>query len=595
MARLSLAGAPGNPRLSLGGLELPDVTATIVARTGAPRAFIVLDVEKPLLLSPVHRVAVSRWQPGERVAEPSAARWQPSVPEASEAISGWQSGAPASAATAAPWRPSARLLAASIAHWQFGDALRWDVGANWGDAPPLRPEIAARWQSGAGLRWDARDLWRAGLPLLSPGLVAAWRDGARRSTGMSSRWQHGLLLHRALVEVWQRAGYPGPYRPGPEPPQPPIPIPWGARLCLSWPLEGGRLHIGRVSCLAIVPAYVIPIRRTYVTVNAASLVRWPDLTPLPVTRMTVETDFGSWCWALSATLVGPGAWDAVEPDPTPVEVLATINGQAWRFVLDTPTRRQKFADDRVEVRGRSRSAWLADPYALPSVRDESNAREMVQLAEAALDGTDWTLQWDLENWLVPAGRYRGYTTPIEALRNLVRVTDDGLYTDPTAEVLTAYKKWPVAAWLVDGLAPAIEVPSAAILTLDRTPVYSPPLSGVYVSGTTHGALALVRVDGTDGAAQPPEPLVHELLCDTAGVAARQRGLNALSDSGPGYRIAADTLFNPEASPAFPLLPPGQVATLASVKGVTRAVRIAVTWASGLQVIQSVELERRDVA
>lgn len=74
------------------------------------------------------------------------------------------------------------------------------------------------------------------------------------------------------------------------------------------------------------------------------------------------------------------------------------------------------------------------------------------------------------------------------------------------------------------------VPEDAVITLAQSPVYTQPLNGVYVSGTTHGALALVKIAGTDGALQPA-PFIDELLCDPEGVAARQRGLNTLSDSG----------------------------------------------------------------
>ena len=56
-------------------------------------------------------------------------------------------------------------------------------------------------------------------------------------------------------------------------------------------------------------------------VNSASLVRWPDLKALPVTSMTVETDADSWCWSLSATLAGSGAYDLVQPNPLACEVL----------------------------------------------------------------------------------------------------------------------------------------------------------------------------------------------------------------------------------------------------------------------------------
>ena len=72
-------------------------------------------------------------------------------------------------------------------------------------------------------------------------------------------------------------------------------------------------------------------------VNSASLVRWPDLTPLPVTSMTVETDTDSWCWGFSATLAGPDAYALVQPNPLACEVLATINGHAWKFLPDVPS------------------------------------------------------------------------------------------------------------------------------------------------------------------------------------------------------------------------------------------------------------------
>ncbi|MER2603649.1 MAG: hypothetical protein ABTR27_15035 [Candidatus Competibacter phosphatis] len=60
-----------------------------------------------------------------------------------------------------------------------------------------------------------------------------------------------------------------------------------------------------------------------------------------------------------------------------------------------------------------------------------------------------------------------------------------------------------------------------------------------MSGTTHGALALVKIAGTDEALQPDAPFIDELLCDPEGVAARQRGLNTLSDSGAGFEMDAE--------------------------------------------------------
>ncbi len=41
------------------------------------------------------------------------------------------------------------------------------------------------------------------------------------------------------------------------------------------------------------------------------------------------------------------------------------------------------------------------------------------------------------------------------------------------------------------------VPEDAGITLTQSPVYAQPLNGVYVSSITHGALAMVKIAGTD--------------------------------------------------------------------------------------------------
>ncbi len=89
-------------------------------------------------------------------------------------------------------------------------------------------------------------------------------------------------------------------------------------------------------------------------------------------------------------------------------MLATINGQPWKFLLDVPSTNRAFNRDQVTLKGRSRSAWLHGPYTPATNRDEANARTMQQLGEAALDLTGWTLNWEGEDWLVPAGRYNSF-------------------------------------------------------------------------------------------------------------------------------------------------------------------------------------------
>lgn len=549
----------------------------------------------PNLLSAVHVAAGAIWQEGETTAQrlQEALESAPALPVGIGPA--WR---PASALTVDQrpvWQPTPLLPHEGLGQWNEAAGLAAPCDADWSFSPRLERDTAGRWQVAADpMTLPVISPFLARTPRLTPGARPAWQSGTPLSSHLHDGMQDGWRLEIVTVELWQWAGIPG-NAPNPGPPLPPPPIRpgWGTGLNLRCPLPGTTLRLGRSPCI-LVAEQEIPYRRSYMSTNSASLVRWPDLTPLPCTAMTLETDFESWCWSLTATLAGPEAWALVQPNPLACEVLATINGQDWKFLLDVPSRSSSFGSDRVTLKGRSRSAWLHDPYTPRRDFSEVNAREMEQLAEAALVNTGWTLDWRLDHWIVPAGRYVSWNTPIGVLIRLVNVTNDGLYTDPTLQVISAVKRWPVASWLVDGETMDLLIPDAAILSLTQSPVYTPPLNGVYVSGTSHGALALVKIAGTDGALQPAEPIVNELLCDEAGVAARSRGLNALSDSGAGWEMEAETLFAPNADPAFPLVPPGQIVSIAGLKGISRSCRISAQWSNGLSVRQSVGLERREI-
>lgn len=564
--------------------------AILAGETLAPIGLLSGDYD-PNLLSDIVGLAGTRWQEGESVARSQRIGFRPAPFVAGSAVNRWRPAPGRYGPTVAVWRDSARLDGSGRDTWQTARPANGGTVTAWTQAPFGSASAATVWQDGARVSRSATNRFRVRLPLLAPDFGDGWQDGLSVVWGARDRAGDGLRLIAVEIEVWQQAGYPGNApRPGPPPPE--WRPPWGTDLRLACPLPvtpgAVNLNLGRVPCLAL-PVVWIPVRRSYMITNSAILVRYPDLTPLPCTDLSIETDAESWCWGLTATLAGPDAYDLVKPNPLATEVQATINGKVWRFLLDEPNRRRGFNSDRVSLRGRSRSAWLAEPYTPPTAGVEASAREVVQLAEQALDSTGWTLVWNAANWLVPAGRYAWSGSPIERLKALVAVTGDGLYSDPALAVLTAYPRWPVASWLLDGAVIDVSVPESALLSLAQTPTYAAPLNGVYVSGTTHGALALIKIAGTDGALQPPEPILHELLCDPEGVAATARGLNALSDSGSGTDVAAELLM----PASLPVLRPGLIVELAGIKGVSRSVRIAANWSDGLTVHQTVTLERRE--
>lgn len=606
-AALHLRGTPSAAALHLGAVE-SEISLQIAARAGArggirisnsqnrvraraasPRGRLSIAYD-PNLLSATHRFAGSAWQFARSQGMPVTERGQDARFTPLADAPAWRDSPRISREMTERWQPAPGLATAKGGAWK--DSLRLDstIRSGWDSAPRLTCEARAAYQDGRRGEAVTASRFYVRLPLLAPDWRIGWPSGILLARAWISREGDGAELIRCEIEVWQQAGYPGnapnPGPPGPKPPDPD----WGNNLHLVCPLPGTALHLSRVPCI-LVAVREVEKRKAYMILNSASLVRWPDLVPLPCTSMTIETDFESWCWGLSATLAGPDAWGLVQPAPLACQVLATVNGQQWKFLLDIPSANRAFNSDRVSLKGRSRSAWLHSPYAAVVSAAEANVREIQQLAETALENTGWTLVWNLENWLVPGGHYHRLGTPIEALLQLVGATDDGLYTDPTSEILTAQKRWPVASWLLDAAIADLSIPADALVTLSQSPVYTPPLNGAWVAGTTHGALAHVKIAGTDGALAPAEPLIHELLCDSSGVGARQRGLNALSDSGAGFTMEAETFFTPEIG----LVRPGMIVSIAGMKGISRSVRIlAQRSGSELVVRQHIGLERREV-
>ncbi len=502
----------------------------------------------------------------------------------------WNEAAPVTQGLAVPIREATRMTGDGVARWTDADGMRNETRMAWTGAPRLVAAAAPAWRGAAQAAWGTIITW-GNPPRLAAELRIRWGDAPALAQSLRARIGDAPRLEATLILPWVQAGYPGHARRigPPIPPVTPDPIDPALHIvCLA--TDTRALSIGR-SCIITVRR-IVPVRSSYVSINTASLVRWPDLAPIPCTSLDIETDFESWCWALTATLKSPAAWPLVQPNPLAREVRAVINGYRWDFLLDVPSLARAFNSDTVTIKGRSRSAWLHEPFTLPTTVTNASFREIQQLAEEALDNTGWTLSWGLPSWSVPAGRYTLTGTPIAQLLYLVGITGDGLYTDPYQKILYAKPRWKVASWLLDAETVDVLVPEAAIRSLSQEPVYTAPINGVYVSGTTVGCQALVKIAGTDGALQPVDPITHELLCDTSGVAARQRGLNALSDAGAGTDLTAELLLTSEAG----LLLPGMIANVAGIKGVARSVKIRAEWRGneGLQVTQTVGLERREV-
>lgn len=489
------------------------------------------------------------------------------------------------------WSLAARIDAQGRSIWQDANPQPATGGSGWQPAPRLQVSALPTWNTAAAVSVAAPGVW-IGAPFLAEQWGAAWNEAATLGVGLEGRWSDGLNISPAERTIWQDAGYPLNVRPVPPVPPPDPPLPWANQplsLRCPWPWTG-RLHLGDAPC-GLAKVYY-PLQRSYFVLNSASLTLLPERTPLPCTSMTVATDSGSWCWTLSANLSTPEAWTLVEPLPSgfPREVEATINGRVWQFALDNAQLSRAFARTGVSLTGRSRSAWLDDPYQSSITVTHTETRSAQQIAEAALEWTGWGLTWQLTDWTVPARTYSRQGTIIGRISTIVKTVGGALYSDPVLAILTAYPQYPQPSWLWAALTPELSIPEAALISLQRQPQQTPTYNGLYLAGTQTGRLVFAKIAGTDGLLRPQEPLVDSLFCDEIGAAARQRAIAELSQAGFSYEATLETLYPPELG----LIRPGQYLEAGDLRGMVRGVAIRAGWSGHLSVRQTLTLEQREV-
>lgn len=577
------------------------VQATGTARTRTPTVALSGSYD-PNLLSDVNLKIDAGWQDAALLPVGHAERWQPSVLALGSATPVWKPADFLPASSSDGWQDARRLTVDPATVWQEGSLLAsHHPVSRWQDARRIVVDPASVWQDSRRLERTTNSHWQDGL-LAIRAARTRWQDGSRSVAVVVEPYQSGLRIELNYVENWQPGGYPSNARRYGPPIPPPPPPSWTTRLRIRCPRPGTRLSIGATAC-PIIPVVEIESRRTYVVLNSASLTLLDD-TPLPVTSMTIKTDANSWCWGLSASLTGADAWALVQPTTAgyPVEVKATLNDWTWTFVLDYPGLTRKFNNHNLTVEGRSRSAWLDEPWTPKTTGKQSLDRTAQQLAEEALDNTGWTLNWQLDDWFVPGGRFEWDDSLIGRIARLLKPVEGCLYTDPVLQVLTAYPRYPTASWLWDGLTPDLELPEAVLKDWSRKPNLTTAYNGVYVSGTDYGVLAFVKIAGTDGMSQPGQPIVEALCCDDAGVAARMRGLAFLSaNGGSGYTLSGSTILGryghvDQNNPT--LILPGRLVKFGNKHGMARSVSINASrsggWTGVLNVTQSVEIECWDV-
>ncbi len=216
-----------------------------------------------------------------------------------------------------------------------------------------------------------------------------------------------------------------------------------------------------------------------------------------------------------------------------------------------------------------------------------------QLAEQELERpglkTGFALDWQLPDWLVPAGSWSYESlTPLGVIVRIAEAVGGYVNAHASLNRLVAKQRYPRLPWEWARATPDLVLPIDAVKTLDMRWQEKPAFNAVIVTGERHGITARVLRSGTAGDVQAPM-VVDPLLSHVD--ACRERGRSVLGDTG---RQATVTLELPMLE-GLGLMDPGLLVSVgegtASWQGLVRATRIAADWNQALTVRQTVEVER----
>jgi hypothetical protein len=391
-----------------------------------------------------------------------------------------------------------------------------------------------------------RDFFNAGLGRSSPLLTrwergAAYRFGALSSAGAALRSNRGWQLR--FQDAWvPRAGRTTVSGPSVPPVRDPCYLPDTHLLFdLMWAGDTGLVFICERHSTPQPPrtTVVVPIRRIYMVVNNVSLHRVDGNIELPTLSMTLGLDVDSWTWSFSAALPGQALAD-LEPagNGSPVEVEAIINGTAFRALVESIERTREFGTNELRISGRGKTALLDAPYAPILTFTNTQARTAQQIMGDVLtiNGVPlgWSIDWGLPDWSIPAGVFNHQGTYIGALNKIAGAAGGYVLPHAANQTIRILPRYPTVPWDWGSVVADFQLPVDATSRESLRWVEKPAYNRVFVTGQEVGVLGQVTKSGTAG--EVLAPMVVDALV-TSAIAARQRGISILADTGRQLEVS----------------------------------------------------------
>ncbi len=495
---------------------------------------------------PIVSATGSAWQAGTTAAAGVEQPTRGNVPAAAGNASAWRSAKPAGA----PFRhvlPNTMQRARTARTVPSERAARVPAGdrrATWAYLQRgQRPEVLSIFRRAVARRTSGSDAWQQ--PQRSRTRVASM-FGEALAMGLQFR-DHAQVAKPMPVrhgDPWQEAIRPpsGVYlRPtGPvEPPVDPCYLPpaggaVGLLFSAPWAAGAGLVYLcDRHGGTEPPPAtVVVPVKRVYMVLNNTTLRRVSDNALIPCLQMGLTIDAESWTWGFSASVPAEAQQYVESLDGDPVDLIANINGTAYRVLAEGISRERTFGKSSIRVAGRGRAAVLDAPYAPAISFANTEQRTAQQLMTDVLTSNGaslgWGIDWGLTDWLVPAGVFSHQGSYISAVTAIA--TAAGGYVQPhaTDRTLRILPRYAAAPWNWASLTPDYELPSSIATREAVTWTKKPDYNRVFLSGQQSGLLGQITRAGTAGDVLAPM-VTDALLTDPAALS--QRGLAILGDTG----------------------------------------------------------------
>ena len=246
----------------------------------------------------------------------------------------------------------------------------------------------------------------------------------------------------------------------------------------------------------------------------------------------IKTDMSGYCWQGDISIT-PADYAKIKhkldvPRGSEPMINVVVNGFMFAFIAEEQSRSRKFAQHSHNLSGRSITARLGADYAGSQGGLIDQASYVSQIVAQQLNGLPISvLDWDINDWLVPANVYSvANKTPIAVIQDIAAAGGGFVLSDPSQATLSIKPRWSVAAWQLSSATPDVTVPLDVISDISDKRRTNPQYNTVLLTSSSQGGEVYRATQGRDAEAPIQS---HALYTDRDAIV--PAGTVVLSDSG----------------------------------------------------------------